>query len=220
MSQDSYSSGEQSTLLSRATSSISLANMSQTEDYLSAQLTRFKSINTIIGQIMDPTAHCLAASAVLSRMEYLQSLWTQCGDTHVTIEQVASKEERLTLPYFTEQHFSTLELLVLDAIGAAKEFVYGAPMTSASNSHPTIQLASFAHDGTQRESNLVKVPRIQLPRFSGSYTEWPSFAEYFNSLVKSMHHNDLERLHYLKACLDGEAAALVRNIPITAKTLM
>lgn len=32
-----------------------------------------------------------------------------------------------------------------------------------------------------------------------------------------MHHNDLERLHYLKACLDGEAATLVHNIPITGE---
>jgi hypothetical protein len=51
------------------------------------------------------------------------------------------------------------------------------------------------------ESNpQVKLPNIQLPSFSGSFTEWITFRDTFLSLI---HNNNsltkIEKFHYLKA---------------------
>lgn len=52
----------------------------------------------------------------------------------------------------------------------------------------------------------IKLPKIVIPIFSGNYSEWVTFKDLFESLVhnnKSI--NDVEKLHYLKGYLTGEA---------------
>ncbi|KAK2575370.1 hypothetical protein KPH14_008479 [Odynerus spinipes] len=61
-----------------------------------------------------------------------------------------------------------------------------------------------------------QLPRMNLPTFSGSYMEWISFRNLFMSVV---HQNpsltDVQRLHYLRTCLKGEALACIAGVPLT-----
>ncbi|CAH2088456.1 unnamed protein product [Euphydryas editha] len=62
---------------------------------------------------------------------------------------------------------------------------------------------------------VVKLPRIQLPIFSGNYEEWQTFYDMFLSLI----HNNIslsavQKLLYLKSTLTGEPATLLRNLSI------
>lgn len=60
------------------------------------------------------------------------------------------------------------------------------------------------------------LPRIQLPQFSGRYEDWPSFRDLFCSIIsRDTSTSKVEKLHYLKSCLKGEAELLVRNLPTT-----
>lgn len=60
------------------------------------------------------------------------------------------------------------------------------------------------------------LPRIQLPTFSGKYEDWPSFRDLFKSIIsKDASIFAVEKLHYLKTCLKGEAELLIRNLPTT-----
>ncbi|KMQ89768.1 hypothetical protein RF55_10565 [Lasius niger] len=59
------------------------------------------------------------------------------------------------------------------------------------------------------------LPRIKLPTFSGDYQLWRSFHDLFASLIKD--NSDLtnvEKMHYLKTCVTGEAARLVGNLSV------
>lgn len=50
------------------------------------------------------------------------------------------------------------------------------------------------------------LPRIQLPTFSGKYEELPAFRDLFQSLViKDAAVSGVERLHYLRTSVKGEA---------------
>ncbi|KAK9703598.1 Protein of unknown function (DUF1759) [Popillia japonica] len=53
----------------------------------------------------------------------------------------------------------------------------------------------------------VKLPRIQLPKFSGDYESWIEFKDTFTSIV---HENSIisnvQKLHYLNASVQGQAA--------------
>ncbi|KAL6418839.1 hypothetical protein ACFW04_011733 [Cataglyphis niger] len=60
--------------------------------------------------------------------------------------------------------------------------------------------------------------RIQLPQFSGLYEDWPSFRDLFHSFIrKDVSAANVEKLHYLKACLKGEAELLIRSLPTTCE---
>ncbi|XP_011884113.1 PREDICTED: uncharacterized protein LOC105571258 [Vollenhovia emeryi] len=59
------------------------------------------------------------------------------------------------------------------------------------------------------------LPRIKLPSFSGEYHSWRTFHDLFSSMIK--HNTDLtevEKMHYLKTCLTGEAAKLINNLSL------
>ncbi|RVE41994.1 hypothetical protein evm_013355 [Chilo suppressalis] len=61
----------------------------------------------------------------------------------------------------------------------------------------------------------LKLPKLQLPTFSGHIKSWPEYYDIFNSLV---HNNesltDTERMHYLVSSLSGDALGLIRTYPV------
>ncbi|XP_071652193.1 LOW QUALITY PROTEIN: uncharacterized protein [Temnothorax longispinosus] len=88
-------------------------------------------------------------------------------------------------------------------------------------------LARFDRQSTDRPENAKPaegamrktLPRILLPQFSGAYEDWPAFRDLFHSMVdRDASLEDVERLHYLKTSLTGEASTLIRNLPTTAES--
>jgi hypothetical protein len=64
------------------------------------------------------------------------------------------------------------------------------------------------------ESNSqVKLPNIQLPSFSGSFTEWITFRDTFLSLI---HNNNsltkIEKFHYLKSSVKSTASQTIEHL--------
>ncbi|KAL0821424.1 hypothetical protein ABMA28_004903 [Loxostege sticticalis] len=69
---------------------------------------------------------------------------------------------------------------------------------------------------SKENSSFVKLPKISIPIFSGKYTEWQTFRDLFVSLVHNNKALDsVQKLHYLKGHLTGEAEQLIRHTPIT-----
>lgn len=69
-------------------------------------------------------------------------------------------------------------------------------------------------DGTVRKT----LPRIQQLQFSGAYEAWLAFRDLFQSMVdkdSSLQH--VERLHFLKTRLKGEAGLLLQELATTAE---
>ncbi|XP_062535419.1 uncharacterized protein LOC134204656 [Armigeres subalbatus] len=62
----------------------------------------------------------------------------------------------------------------------------------------------------------VRLPQIQLQSFDGNIDEWLSFRDLYTSLIHEKPDlPDVEKFHYLKGCLAGEAKALVDPLKIT-----
>ncbi|XP_011689310.1 PREDICTED: uncharacterized protein LOC105450902 [Wasmannia auropunctata] len=60
------------------------------------------------------------------------------------------------------------------------------------------------------------LPRIQLPTFTGKYEDWPAFRDLFQSIVdRNGSLSEVEKLHYLRTCVKGDADQLIRNLPTT-----
>lgn len=63
----------------------------------------------------------------------------------------------------------------------------------------------------------VRLPVINLPDFSGKYTEWLPFYDAFQSLINNNPSlDDCQKLHYLKSCLKGEAFRAVESLSISS----
>lgn len=62
----------------------------------------------------------------------------------------------------------------------------------------------------------VRLPKIELIKFSGNYDEWLSFKDTFLSLIHDDQSlTDLQKFHYLKSSLVGEAAQVINAFQLT-----
>lgn len=53
-------------------------------------------------------------------------------------------------------------------------------------------------DATARGNNDLKLPAIEIPKFSGCFQSWSSFFDLFASMVHNAAHlSDVQRMHYL-----------------------
>lgn len=71
---------------------------------------------------------------------------------------------------------------------------------------------------TSSKRQFIKLPTIQLPKFSGSYNSWLEFRDTFTSLI---HGNDdideINKFHYLRSSLTESAAIVIQSIEFSAQ---
>ena len=73
--------------------------------------------------------------------------------------------------------------------------------------------SSEAHTSS---TSKLRLPKLQLPSFTGLYTEWMSFIDLFRASVDNNSQlSASEKLNYLKVCLVGDAAKLISSVTIT-----
>ena len=62
----------------------------------------------------------------------------------------------------------------------------------------------------------AKLPKLELPTFSGDVTEWTSFWDQFQAVVHASELPDITKFSYLRSLLKGEANAAVQGLSLTA----
>lgn len=75
---------------------------------------------------------------------------------------------------------------------------------------------SISH--TSDNFNQIRLPKIDLPSFSGAYDQWHNFHGTFKSMI---HENeaisDIQKFHYLKSAVKGSAADIIASFEMTAE---
>ncbi|XP_043210614.1 uncharacterized protein LOC122375344 isoform X4 [Amphibalanus amphitrite] len=61
----------------------------------------------------------------------------------------------------------------------------------------------------------VKLPKLQLPKFSGNVLEWPQFWDAFSVTVDASDLPEVTKLTYLRSLLTGEAAKSVEGLALS-----
>ena len=65
----------------------------------------------------------------------------------------------------------------------------------------------------QSDDRFAKLPPLEMPSFSGDYTQWTSFLDQFDAMIGSKKHlQDTSKLFYLKGALRGDAKALISKM--------
>lgn len=64
-----------------------------------------------------------------------------------------------------------------------------------------------------RESNVVRLPKVYIRKFSGEFKDWLPFWKQFESLVdQNVNYDDIAKFNYLQSLLVGKAANLIGGI--------
>lgn len=125
---------------------------------------------------------------------------------------------------FDECHLSILSLEEddeenVDQLQGQCDQVYYHILTLHRNLVPSDYVSevteSDVNNSVHQPSSNIKLPKINLPNFSGDLKRWPAFYDTFNSLIHLNESlSDTERMHYLISCLTGDALALVSTFPV------
>ncbi|XP_047532738.1 uncharacterized protein LOC125067886 [Vanessa atalanta] len=153
-------------------------------------------------------------SYLVARMEALEKLEEVFSQNHLEIITKATEEHLKVLKYFRDDMQDQFQELFIQYKSILKEYIALAKPLSGTSSMDTRESSSA---NSKLINSEVQLPRIQLPHFSGKYTEWQSFYDMFLSLI---HENNtlspVQKLHYLKSSLSGEPEMLLRNFPTTS----
>ncbi|XP_065091455.1 uncharacterized protein LOC135712392 [Ochlerotatus camptorhynchus] len=143
------------------------------------------------------------------RIGKLDELWESYSETMVEIfshddynaEKTSLEKERIE---FSDRYYGVKSFL-MDKI---KELQKPQALEQSIRAGEGSTSATIDH---------VRLPQIKLHTFNGNIDEWLSFRDLFMSLIHwKAELPEVEKLHYLKGCLQGEAKALIEPLSITA----
>jgi len=68
-----------------------------------------------------------------------------------------------------------------------------------------------------RSSAHIRLPKLELPTFTGKYDEWSPFFDAFQSIIHTnVSITAVQKLQYLKGCLKGDASKVISSLEISA----
>lgn len=160
-----------------------------------------------------------------SRTERLKVLHTQILDA----TQADADYDRLYDDY--SQYYRKIETLILDINESEKQaanasmpnnIIDNSIQGTTSNPDATNQNVAVRNDsGSNLAGNSVRLPKFEIPKFSGRYEDWTSFSDIFESrIMQNGSLNDIDKLTYLKSSVTGEAARVIASYKITSENLL
>lgn len=140
----------------------------------------------------------------------------------VTPSIVAQLEERKSKldNYWNEYNIIQTELEMLDEAEASDKpgfeeafYELSARIREISKSAATLSVGERSSltnnpSGSSDTLSHVRLPKLDLPAFSGRYDEWLPFYDTFHAIIHvNSHITNVQKLHYLRASLKGDASS-------------
>lgn len=187
-------------------------------ELLNEQVAIIRSIGRAQENLRKIGRNNITLAIVQKRVAILDKNWEKCQQLHGKLYGASTTEERASYEYFfagqfhatediylsTGDYFSNL-IAELTPPPVGIETTLGSPLQSTRVQQPE----AVAHQE-------IRLPKIDLPRFDGTYKNWPSFRDLFKVLVHNHAQiSNVQKLQYLKSVLDGEAHTLLQSVSIT-----
>ncbi|KAM0736437.1 hypothetical protein ACS0PU_010398 [Formica fusca] len=184
--------------------------MSNLEAKISLQMNRHSYIKSVALECKEPTFPTLQLQMLKVKLDLIDNNWQKFEATH---ERMAESKAELLLDhdYFKKRVYDQCLLYYADAKAALLMQIEEKERT-----HPLSgsQLANLSIGG--QTSARRHLPEITLPQFSGDFSAWRPFHDLFSSLVgRNAEISNVEKMHYLRTSLLGEAAQLISNLPVS-----
>jgi hypothetical protein len=140
-------------------------------------------------------------NAVRDALDEFNKVQEQIEDNVSIAELEAQTNERIE---FENIYFETMT-----AIATAIESYNKTKATATNNNQNSTAIQSH-------QNSKINLPVIQIPEFSGHLEKWLSFRDVFQSLIHNNNNlNSIEKMHYLKSSLSGDALHTIENLAIS-----
>ncbi|XP_061711570.1 uncharacterized protein LOC133520886 isoform X2 [Cydia pomonella] len=169
--------------------------------HIKSRLTKFS------GYIRELAEKVLCAAQVTElqlRIAKLECVYNTYDEIQTKLECMAEDDEA----QLNER--SDFEDLYYSSVAAARELVTMHTKVAPSD--------GGSEYNTRRHPHIkCKLPTISLPKFGGSYDTWLEFRDTFDSLINNDDSiDDVNKFHYLRASLEGSAAAIVQSLALSS----
>lgn len=156
-----------------------------------------------------------------AKNQLVVGMWSKIDNTYEEVIEVFTEEYEVTVGPEVSKALAAMKHEYAQAFGmydSVTVHIHKAleKLSKQENPQmPPLQLPENLVLNTNNKSN-IKLKPIDIPTFTGDYKKWISFKSMFESLVHdSAEFHDLQRIHYLKSCLDGEAQRILEQFDIT-----
>ncbi|XP_045765119.1 uncharacterized protein LOC123867223 [Maniola jurtina] len=178
------------------------------EGLINVQLDLHNSIKRDLSNFKKSAKERISKEYVEIRSESLETDWLSFRANHAKLFEISQPDILASTQYVVKEIYD---------ITKDHYFNYKSLLIRTLNQLRSTESQSSPSTNSDKVSPLVKLPKITIPIFSGSYSEWTTFRDLFVSLV---HNNtdldNVQKLNYLKAHITGEAEQLIRHTPITS----
>lgn len=172
---------------------------------LKAKLTIFK--NYLSGLYSCTSLSPLQCRELDGRLNKFDALYDEFDDLQTEIEMLSDKPDAEMFAErveFEDQYHAQVAL--------ARSLLADNHVQDCSGS------AVGSPSGGTNKNNFVRLPKIDLPHFDGSFQYWLEFRDTFISLI---HSNDcidhINKFHYLRSSLKGSAAIVIKGIHFSSE---
>ncbi|XP_055590559.1 uncharacterized protein LOC129742657 [Uranotaenia lowii] len=174
---------------------------------------KLKRANTIAGinrmeQFLHQYVEDQHQGEVRYRLERLEKLWESFDEVQADCEELDEEEDAGTKNLEIRSKTESIYFRVKAGLASKIPESFGP---TASTSYAANETSAPAHLAN------IKLPTITLPEFDGDFNQWLTFHDTFVSMIHSSTEiSCVQKFHYLRAALKGEAANLIQSITITA----
>lgn len=185
--------------------------MSNIETRIALQQSRFFLIQQTTDYDTEDDTSQSSRQSLNTRLEMLELNWEKFQEGHEGL-CLSTSDDLQGHEYFKSRIFERCQAFY---VHAKSKFLTQRDELDVSNI-PSRSESSDIGITSGLSRRLGALPRITLPHFSGDYQEWRSFYDLFSSLIRNNTElSNVEKMHYLKTSLSGEAARMVSNLSVS-----
>lgn len=190
--------------------------MTNFESRIALQESRFNLIQQAAENAWNLISTVHSRQLIITRLEVLELNWNKFQMEHESLCQ-GDNGTLKDQPYMKTKMLERCQEFYIQAraslMSQRDEMDTSRPITGTSLVNSPTVGSSVSHRSA--------LPKITIPQFSGDYQSWISFRDLFSSLISNNHElNNVEKMHYLKTSLTGEAARLISNISISEENFI
>lgn len=148
----------------------------------------------------------------VSKNNQLDSRMRKCEEWWSEFQNVQFEIEKIDNTGFQENERDLFENHYFELISRASDLLK-AGSNSVANSQCINTASSGSLQGGRQVNTDMPLPPIDIPKFSGSYRDWPQFKDAFETIVEANKQlSTYQKFYYLKNAVVGDAANLINSM--------
>ncbi|XP_076549167.1 uncharacterized protein LOC143306370 [Osmia lignaria lignaria] len=177
---------------------------------IAVQNAHLAEINSMGTRFREKARSTLNKNIVQARLDAIIGIWAEARKTHV---EIVTRDDANSDPYVIDNVFARMQCAYEDTL----DYFLTLKTECEAAAGSTQAIRTVEGNASGLDLRPAKLPKLDLPTFSGRYEDWDSFCDLFTTLVHDAPRvADATKLQYLKSCLKGVAADLVKDVASTS----